>query len=378
MNRTSASTLALLLASAGLSANAESYLNFLRQTHYDSGVVWDFPIGSSGTMPSPLGVGELGSLYELWALDTESASQIELRREMVSTYSPQISVTFETADPYQLAPRTRVDQPFTARVSIAGSDPDWKNSLAETIGTFDIVHLGFLFPGNDYTLDDAGGANEPQVIRQFRITENGEYVFQFPMTNLTGADMTKLVGAEFFAITSPDRYNSGHGNNADGVDGDNPGLAKKLDIILSDEVLENSYVVGNIFEWSMVQIWPIAEGSIEGIDGNMIYGKVPPVSLRLVDLYPDSTTYLRVYKGSPNPAPANLIKIGPAAVVIHDSTPQDRTIVVSDLDKYLPEEGSYTLEVIHTTPFGTEILSQFYPLQVDWDIDFHGNIISIE
>ena len=38
--------------------------------------------------------------------------------------------------------------------------------------------------------------------------------------------------------------------------------------------------------------------------------------------------------------------------------------------------GSYTVEVLHDTPFGTDVLTQFYPLQVDMTLAVRGTLYS--
>lgn len=367
-------TILPVLAATTILASAGETLNFLRQTHYDSVVIWDVPIDTSGSIGSPLGVGDKGSVYELWSLDS-TGNMVEMDREVVSTYNANFTVRFETGDPYSPVPRTRVDQPFTAHISVRGLDGAPDTGSGEYLKKLSVVHQGFLFPTMEYTMDDVGGLNEPQIIRQFEITGDGDYAFQFPMTNLSGSDITKTFGAEFMVITSPDRYNQGHGNNVDGVDIDNNGnFARDLDIILADEVVQGKYVVGNIFEWAMVQIWPIAEATINGIEPGRTYQYIPDITVDLQNLYPDSRTYLRYYKGLPTSNPADPVEVGQATVVINDATPQDKTLATTILDDLIDEDGVYTVEVLHETPFGTDILAQVSPLKVDRDITFRGNL----
>ncbi len=94
--------------------------------------------------------------------------------------------------------------------------------------------------------------------------------------------------------------------------------------------------------------------------------------MTLANLYPSSTTYLRVYEGGPIATPAAPITVGSSAAVIRDSIPQNRTMLIKDLDKFLPRSGTYTLEVMHDTPFGTDVLAQFHPLVVDWKVGIRG------
>ena len=367
----------LLSLVAVLSARAESHLNFLRQTQYDTMVVWDAPIDSEGSMPSPLGIGTMGSVFELLSYGLGTGSVQTLDREVISTYNPNIRMTFETGDPYQPVPRTRVDQPFTCRITISGMPTGIPNPyLREMLTTLEFVHQGFVFPSHDYSLEDIGGLNEPQIINQWIATQDAVYVLECSMSNLNGPDITKTFGVEVMTVSSPGSYNNGHGNNLDHTDDSNPGMSDRLDIIVMDEVYKG-HVVGNIFEWAMVQVWPVAEASVEGIDPAAVYQNIPPITINLVDLYPDSKTYARAYVGPPSTDPVDPIEL-PITAIVDDSTPQDRTLVLNGLEQYLPESGSYTIEVIHETPFGTEILTQFPSLQVDYEVSVRGVLNSGE
>ena len=47
-----------------------------------------------------------------------------------------------------------------------------------------------------------------------------------------------------------------------------------------------------------------------------------------------------------------------------DSIPQDRQLSLDELDSYLGQEGLHTLEILHETPFGTDLLNRA-SIQVD-------------
>ena len=42
--------IALLLSAPGLFASADDFINYVRQTEYDTFVQWDVPVGDSGWM----------------------------------------------------------------------------------------------------------------------------------------------------------------------------------------------------------------------------------------------------------------------------------------------------------------------------------------
>ena len=66
----------------------------------------------------------------------------------------------------------------------------------------------------------------------------------------------------------------------------------------------------------------------------------------------------------PGPDPGDAKSLPTSYVLIEDVIPQDREIFLGQLDDVMGETGNYTLEVVHVTPFGTEILDRFHPIQV--------------
>ncbi|NIP95089.1 MAG: hypothetical protein GWO24_17230, partial [Akkermansiaceae bacterium] len=64
-----------LFAADPISAGPEDYVNFMRQTEYDTLVQWDVPVEIAGTMLSPMEMGSVGSLYEVWSIHSPTADQ---------------------------------------------------------------------------------------------------------------------------------------------------------------------------------------------------------------------------------------------------------------------------------------------------------------
>ena len=69
-----------------------------------------------------------------------------------------------------------------------------------------------------------------------------------------------------------------------------------------------------------------------------------------------------------------MIDVSDSYVLIEDVVPQDRVVTLNKLDRLLPDEGTYTFEVIHTTPFGTELLDQVYPVVIDRRLHVRGTL----
>ena len=66
-----------------------------------------------------------------------------------------------------------------------------------------------------------------------------------------------------------------------------------------------------------------------------------------------------------------------SAVVIADSVPQDRVLRINDWDKALDDDGVWTLEVLHETPFGLERLD-YVTFGIDRTLEVHGSVTTIE
>ena len=334
----------LLAFAAVLQADpADDYVNFIRQTQVDTGVEWDVSVAASGASLSPEGVGEEGSFFQLWSIHSPTAYEYMLDEQYVSSYLPTARIVITTADPYSSVARTRVDQPFTVRIKVDGLY-DGTNALApedipEASVNVAFAHTVANYPEGSHALA-TGSAIEPTLIREGYISENGLAVLDYSMTNLSGADMTQVEGEEIFTMSS-----------------------------LADYGIEAS-----VLDSKRVQIWPVATGSISGLDPLKRYTDIPPITVNLDDLYPASETYVRAYRGAPASVPVNPFLVLGSYVVVADSIPQARNLTISDVNHFFKKEGPYTLEIIHETPFGFDILDQFYPLLVDRTIEFNGGL----
>jgi hypothetical protein len=336
----SLSTLALSAAVAA----PEDYVNSVRQIQSDSGVEWDVTVAPQGQMLSPEGVGPKGSLYRLWSIHSLTGSEFLLDEEFVSSYSPVATIEILTVDPYETIPRTRADQPFVVKIEISGLlSPDLSGSIPVAATTVHLLHEGFLYPEGEHSLAPVQNPVGVELISGY-INRNGNTTLSFPWTNLSGPDLTKLEGEEVFTVSS----------------------------------LEDYEVTESVLQSARVQIWPLAESSIAGLDPTIVYTDVPEVTVSLRDLYPDSSTHVRVYLGPPSASPSQVENLPTSYVVIDDVIPQDRTVVLDDLNDVMEETGNYTLEVLHTTPFGAEILDRFYPIQVSHGIKVRGTLFGFE
>src|SRR5690606_16529057 len=96
------------------------YVNFIRQTQQDTGVVWSMPVVPKGESASPLTLESKGALFQLWTIEQSAAKDYLLDQKLVGAYLPSASLRITTGDPYSRVPRTRADQPFTVTYDVAG------------------------------------------------------------------------------------------------------------------------------------------------------------------------------------------------------------------------------------------------------------------
>ncbi len=335
----------LALCSPVLQASPDEYVNFVRQIQQDSGIEWDMGIRSSGVKISPTGVSRAGSFFELWAIHDQSITEYRLDEQYVTAYTPNATVRILTGDPYKAVPRTRVDQPFQVHISVSGliekSDPNYATA-PDAAKWVDYTNYAFAYPEGVYSFE---GAKNPvgRVVTEGYMEQTATTTVTFSATNLIGPDLTQVSGEEVFTITA------------------------QADFGVSATILDSE----------KVQIWPIATGRIRGLNPYRYYEEVPPVSVNLENLYPDSTTYLRVYQGPRGEYPGKTRTVNSSYVIIEDSIPRDRDLVVRGIDQYFTEEGRHTIELLHRTPFGTDLLDST-EVNVDRTIEINGGVIDQE
>lgn len=329
-----------MLVLAGPLLADERYTNEIRVEHSD-GTQYTLIVDPEGTQTDTRGV--LGSVrYSLYTIKNEDNTPYFLDEKTVSSYHPQATMKITSADPYEAIPRTRVDQPFTVEYEVSGiitDDPDAHEAAKSVV--FDHRHTVYA-PG-----ESEAPSNATYVVHDHDpVTENGTHRLENIMTQIQSDNLPDARGEEIFSIYSNPDW---------GVAPDASLLATKR-----------------------VQIWPIAKGTFTGIDTTVEYSELPDVSVTLADLYPASTTYLRLYKGAPTASPSTVLKINSSFVIINDVKPINRDYVLTELDSKIPDDGIYTVELIHETPFGADLLSQVYPFNIKRGIKVNGSVNSSE
>ncbi|MCB1077958.1 MAG: hypothetical protein KDM64_09045, partial [Verrucomicrobiae bacterium] len=182
------------------------------------------------------------------------------------------------------------------------------------------------------------------LLSQANLTNSDTWqVLYFPINSVPGADRSKVRGEERFSIYS----------------------------------LEDYQAPASQLASQFIQIWPVADGSISGItSGETIRSAMPNVTLTMHDLYPDSQVFAKIYKGASNLSATGQIVPG-SAQIIYEAVPQDRTLTLTDWDTVLDDDGQWTIDLMTTTPFGTDRLASV-TFNLDRIIKVNGSVTTAE
>lgn len=231
----------------------------------------------------------------------------------VGAHLPDATLRLRSEDPYH-PPRTRADQPFAMELAVRKlADP------GDPLGGIGKVRLDRDFKLYHPTLHVPypNGVGQGSYDESIQFSKNGDFADPAVYQILPVERPTKACGEETFTA----RVSLGEA-------GPEATIAS-----------------------STIQIWPVCEASVEGIEPGRRYAGVPPQA-RVVcrDLYPDSVTYAQIYKGPPALGTSGRI-IGSSVVSFNTYAPQDAVVPLIMSENDIPEDGIYTIEVLTVTPF---------------------------
>ena len=332
---------------------------WVRQTDLTTGQIYDTPItGGGGAYTAPMQVSKSGSLFELFARGTAWDSNIYLLdTKVIGTYNPQVSVSITSEDDYvrgdpagsSFVKRTRADRPFAVNIQVQGLVPDSSNPSEHD------VYLGVQ--GKNYDPATYSSLNQAQYLIDESNLENGSYTFGPIYHQLTSPTLSSGNGEQTFTIV---RYAS-------------------------------YQVPDTIIAQPKIEIWPVASASVSNITpGQVFIDRIPSLVVTLSDLYPDSRTYVQVYKGNQVLGTSGKLVNGtelrfggyynPDQAQSSTNVPQSLTVSVDDLSNYASEDGTYTLEVVTHTPFFGRTAERLFHVtfEVDRVITSRGQISTME
>jgi hypothetical protein len=294
------------------------YTNFIRQVQLPSGVQWDASVASAGEQRSALPIDPGGARFELWTVKATPLTSYLLDTRYISAYIPAADVKITTEDPYSAVPRTRADRPFSVEIQISGllsgnNVPDPSKSVK------------LLRHVQSYGSGVGAGIDRSQAILQTQamVSSNGKLKLDYEVTEIPGSNRSKVRGEERFSIYSLADYQA------------------------PESQLAQRYV----------QIWPVADGLIQGIEPDKVYRhRFPAVTVTVNDLYPDSRTYVQVYPGEPRLGQEGTIIPG-SALILNETVPQSRVLTLENYEAAFQTDGRWTMELLTVTPFGIDRLS---------------------
>lgn len=326
---------------AGAQNTAEGYTNFIRQVqlpYEPDRVTRDVYVDSSGEQLSPLEINPGGARFELHTVKAEPLTSYLLDTKYVGTYIPIGSVTIRSEDPYTQIPRTRADRPFYVDITIDGlrsgaDDPEPSKKVKL------LRHVQSYGTGDGTNID----RSQATLHTQSFLTANGDSTLTYAVSSIPSADLTKIRGEERFSVFSIADYQA------------------------------PSSQLASMF----VQVWPVADGTIAGItSGETINFSAPTITLSINDIYPDAQVYAQVYPGNHSPGTTGSILPG-SAVIIKETVPQNRITTVSQWDHVITGDGTWTMELLTSTPFGIDLLD-YVTFKVDRTITVNGTVTTIE
>lgn len=222
--------------------------------------------------------------------------------------------------------RTRVDWPYTVTYSAAGLLVGAAATVEDAGKKVAAQHSIRTFPGGAFVAPDALAWTTKSTTD---LTQNGTYApLTFDVPNITAPDLLNAAGEERFILNSLAGFQSAPGELAN----------------------------------ARLQVWPVASATISGVTDGKKYQAIPDVAVQMNNLYPDSRTYVIVYKGSPAQAESVIASgnytIAPSASVsVNDQSISAVPIRNSQfnipgsgengLDNIINQDGQWTLVVVH-------------------------------
>lgn len=325
---------------SGAAHGAEAFTNFIRQVQVNNGAQQQLDVESMGSEFSPLAIDPGGAKFELWTVRDSDFESFLLDQVYVSTYTPVVRLNIISLDPYETVPRTRADQPFTMTLELSEL-----SDAADASDAARMVKLQHYL--QSYGEDGDGSGIDPataSLTEERYLDQEKLYSFGYELPTITvAAASTKARGEERFTVWSLPDFQA-------------PEL---------------------VIATKRVQVWPVADGVISGIeDGDALGFLTPQVTITLNDLYPDSSTYAQVYKGPLADGVEGREIIG-SAIVVNDAVPLDKVLVLDDWDSPIDESGQWTMEVLTKTPFGTDRLDSV-TFTIHRDIEVNANVTTVE
>ena len=316
-----------------------TYTNFIRQVQLPSGVIWDASVPPTGEQATVLPINPGGARFELWTVTSSPLAGYLLDTRYVSAFVPEVSLRILTEDPHPGIPRTRADRPFAVAITVSGLVLSADAPASARSATI-LRHV------QAYPADSTGEGidrNQAPLHSQALLSQNGSTTLSYAINAVPGNNRAKVRGEERFSAFS----------------------------------LADAFGPAAQLASQTLQIWPVADGRIEGLpSGTVIRSLVPEITLVLNDLYPESRTFMQAYPGPPQLGKTGTVLPG-SSLILNENTPQSRVLRVQQYDAVLDSDGEWTIELLTETPFGIDRLATT-TLTLDRTIRINTNLNTLE
>ena len=326
---------------------------------------------SSGDHPAQLTIGEYGSSFYLYVqgLNDPDGPPVLLDEKFIGQYVARAELEITSADPHYPT-RTRADQPYT--VTVKSWNQNWANATNPPQLDWNPLSMGL---SASYIYE---GSTESHEI-DLDPTDDSSLLEGLPITLGMTTTGTSDTSPHTKTLTIPSASIEPESTSASSEQFPYEELStvrgKETYKIWAESGRDaNDNTIMKTVAQKSIQIWPLTQAAIldpgavitdgkinitDGtpiaplVDGQKITRSMPNLVVALWDLYPNSTTYVTIYKGDPatigSTAPVPVYT--PRVIKINQDVPQCDLIALSNWDEYITEDGIYTLEVATITPF---------------------------
>jgi len=298
---------------------AQEYVNFVRQQQQASKIIWDMPVAPKGVAPAVMATEEGGALFQLWTVSQQNAKDYLLDQKVVGAYIPKGSIIVRAADSYNGIPRIRVDQPFSVEFTVSNLLAGQNIPLSASTVLAEHHLVQNPDPQTTITVAQAIGGTP---FSSGYISKNGVTIVNYQASSIKAPDPRSAYGEEHFVLHA-----------------------------LGDGSFAQTQIAS-----AFIKVWPMASGKISGLDPNAIVRFTPPqLTVKLDNLYPRSSTFVRIRSNGPVLRNGGAI-IPDSMLVLDQEISANRLLTVSNYGGFFDSDGAYVLELLTTTPFGTDIL----------------------
>ncbi len=309
----------------------------------------------SGTETAMDAIGIAGATFALYAKGLAPDDTVYLLDEAtVEAYTPRANINITSQDPHPTT-RTRADVPFDVDISVTGLKSPSQTDHESALNVY-VKQLSKKYDpvtNIQAALPEGSESDAEILIDDFFIIQDTLSVD--PNVDPPQIDITTK-------ITNADPYK------------------QRGEVIFRAFALPDADLGWRQIASDNVQVWPVADVEIQGINMNQrITRTLPNLTIEMVDLYPDSTTSVQIYKGTAALGQAGS-QIEGSSVSFNAATPQNAQVLVANWDSYALDDGIYTIEVITMTPFNNREPERlaWVSFEVDRTIELNGSTTTSE